>query len=144
MTARGDSRRLVHGQRDVVAGVSLHRVTGVHAHVDADGGLGRPALDRQALLGSQACRECSVDVGEDDEAVVTLVFTSTPPHGRHASRRISRWRSIIAPNSASPKRALSAVDPSTSVKQNVTAPLGNSGTPAASADDNRRRPPTPR
>ena len=60
------------------------------------------------------------------------VFTSTPPHGRHASRRISRWRSIVAANRASPRRALSADDPSMSVKQNVTSPLGHSGIEPAS------------
>ena len=133
MTARGDPRRLVHGQTRCSHRCGRHRLTSVHAHPNANGRIRRPVLDGETLLRSRSMRPAQRRRRRRRRS--TRRPPCSPRHRptaatRHAgSRGGARWSPRTR---ASPRRALSADDPSMSVKQNVTSPLGNSATEPAS------------
>ena len=124
---RARPRRSARGAVDVQADVALlgeHRLTGVHAHPHADGRRAPPAPPRP----QPARRRRAANATKNASPCVS---TSTPPCRPNASRTTRRCSPSASAYRSHRARASSRVDPSMSVKRNVTVPRGRARAPPA-------------
>ena len=119
MTGRADPRRLVHVDADVAL-ARQQRLAGVKPHPHAH----RPGRQLLLRLSSRAQRFLRVGKGDEERVPLRVDLDAAVRRERLAQRR--RCTSSDSAYAEAPSSCNSAVEPSMSVKRNVTVPAGSS------------------